>query len=241
MSDSYVTIVYKLPQGVEVAPLLTHPYLHSMVSRNALQGPSATSSVPAQPELAKVTRERDHLQEIVNAQQAAIKALTFGCEKYGLTETTPVVRHMDAMAEELRLMQIKLDSRLRDARLGDVALKFVDRAGDPCPNVDPAEKICAEFASAMVRAFDAPLPAANSMVRASLYDFVNRASFPTAEDASLTVADYRRMAYEALTGVSPLEPIAPRAPRIEAPVTPRPRKLREPLRGVATQGGICPV
>jgi hypothetical protein len=32
--------------------------------------------------------------------------------------------------------------------LGNVALRFADRAGDVCPE-DPAEKICAEFAAAV--------------------------------------------------------------------------------------------
>jgi hypothetical protein len=41
-----------------------------------------------------------------------------------------------------------------DAKLGRIAMRFVDRAGDTCPE-DPAEKICAEFYAAMCAALDA--------------------------------------------------------------------------------------
>ena len=37
----------------------------------------------------------------------------------------------------------------RDADLARVAMRFVDRAGDPCPDTDPAERICADFYAAM--------------------------------------------------------------------------------------------
>jgi hypothetical protein len=41
-----------------------------------------------------------------------------------------------------------------DAELARVAMRFVDRAGDTCPE-DPAEKICEEFYAAMCAVLDA--------------------------------------------------------------------------------------
>lgn len=43
-----------------------------------------------------------------------------------------------------------------DAKLGRIAMRFVDRAGDIDPNCDPAERICAEFYKAMSDAIPAP-------------------------------------------------------------------------------------
>lgn len=205
MSDRYVTVVYKLPEDSKVESLLAHPHVHAMASRNALSEPLCDATKPVEPALARLTRERDHLQQIADSQLATIKALIYGCEKYGLTETTPVVRHMDAMSEELQRMQVNFDSRLRDARLGEVALKFVDRAGDVHPGIDDADTICSEFAKAMLNAFEASVPDRNSMVHASLFDFAHRMCRPTPEDANLTVEDYRKMAYEVTHGFSPRE------------------------------------
>lgn len=36
-----------------------------------------------------------------------------------------------------------------DAKLGRIAMRFVDRAGDPDPEYDSAERICAEFYKAI--------------------------------------------------------------------------------------------
>jgi len=43
----------------------------------------------------------------------------------------------------------------RDAELGRVAMRFVDRAGDVHPGIDDAETICADFYKAMCAAIEA--------------------------------------------------------------------------------------
>lgn len=47
-----------------------------------------------------------------------------------------------------RVAKTRLAEAERDAALGRIAIKFVDRAGDYC-DVDPAERICDEFSKAM--------------------------------------------------------------------------------------------
>lgn len=42
----------------------------------------------------------------------------------------------------------------KDAELGRVAMRFVDRAGDVHPGIDDAERICAEFYAAMSEVLD---------------------------------------------------------------------------------------
>jgi hypothetical protein len=59
--------------------------------------------------------------------------------------------------EVIKDLRFKLKEAERDAALGRVAIKFVDRAGDWC-DVDPAERICAEFYKAMSEAVDATCP-----------------------------------------------------------------------------------
>ena len=43
-----------------------------------------------------------------------------------------------------------LQCLLEDAELGQVAMQFVDRAGDVHPGIDDADKICADFHKAML-------------------------------------------------------------------------------------------
>ena len=52
---------------------------------------------------------------------------------------------MDAAWDE---REARLAEAERDAALGRIAMRFVDRAGDYC-DVDPAERICDEFSKAM--------------------------------------------------------------------------------------------
>ena len=46
------------------------------------------------------------------------------------------------------------ESVLEDAELGRIAMRFVDRAGDPHPGIDDAETICREFHAAMSAVLD---------------------------------------------------------------------------------------
>ena len=62
----------------------------------------------------------------------------------------------DALAESRR----EGDGWRKDAALGRVAMRFVDRAGDVHPGIDDAETICAEFHAAMMAELETHLPAA---------------------------------------------------------------------------------
>ena len=48
------------------------------------------------------------LRSVAASQLQTIKALTLGCEKYGLTETTPVVRHLAAQDDEIERLHAEL-------------------------------------------------------------------------------------------------------------------------------------
>lgn len=48
------------------------------------------------------------LRSVAASQLQTIKALTLGCEKYGLTETTPVVRHLAAQDDEIERLRAEL-------------------------------------------------------------------------------------------------------------------------------------
>ncbi len=53
------------------------------------------------------------LRSVAASQLQTIKTLTLGCEKYGLTETTPIVRHLAAQDDEIERLRAEL-SELRD-------------------------------------------------------------------------------------------------------------------------------
>ena len=52
-----------------------------------------------------------HLGSVVEDQKNTIAALTLGCEKYGLTETTPIVRRLDQLEAERDDLTSKLAAK----------------------------------------------------------------------------------------------------------------------------------
>ena len=50
-------------------------------------------------------------------------------------------------------LRLERDSLKKEAELGNIAMRFVDRAGD-IADCDPAERICSEFHAAMSDAVD---------------------------------------------------------------------------------------
>ena len=48
------------------------------------------------------------LRSVAASQLQTIKTLTLGCEKYGLTETTPIVRHLAAQDDEIERLRAEL-------------------------------------------------------------------------------------------------------------------------------------
>lgn len=48
------------------------------------------------------------LRSVAASQLQTIKTLTLGCEKYGLTETTPIVRHLAAQDDEIDRLRAEL-------------------------------------------------------------------------------------------------------------------------------------
>ena len=68
---------------------------------------------------------------------------------------TPVPLYLKPIAAELT------PSQQLDIDLGRTAMRFVDRAGDPTPGVDPAEKILAGFYQAMSEVINAHEEAAD--------------------------------------------------------------------------------
>lgn len=76
---------------------------------------------------------------------------------------------MDVFAQANSVMLIELEAQVtqlkaaneslkRDASLGNVAMRFVDRAGDVHPGIDEAQTICDEFHAAMVAEMDVWMP-----------------------------------------------------------------------------------
>lgn len=51
--------------------------------------------------------------------------------------------------KDMLLTQEEIHRIEHSAALGDVAMRFVDRAGDVHPGIDDADRICAEFSQAM--------------------------------------------------------------------------------------------
>ena len=51
------------------------------------------------------------LRSVAASQLQTIKTLTLGCEKYGLTETTPIVRHLAAQDDEIERLRAELAER----------------------------------------------------------------------------------------------------------------------------------
>ena len=54
------------------------------------------------------------LRSVAASQLQTIKTLTLGCEKYGLTETTPIVRHLAAQDDEIERLRAELAEAKRD-------------------------------------------------------------------------------------------------------------------------------
>lgn len=59
------------------------------------------------------------LRSVAASQLQTIKTLTLGCEKYGLTETTPIVRHLAAQDYETGGFEVTPEQRI-DAALDSV-------------------------------------------------------------------------------------------------------------------------
>lgn len=66
------------------------------------------------------------------------------CYYYSTTEKMWALWQAAVLRERERLVQ--------DAILGRVAMRFVDRAGDPALGIDEADRICLEFHEAMTAA-----------------------------------------------------------------------------------------
>ena len=54
------------------------------------------------------------LRSVAASQLQTIKTLTLGCEKYGLTETTPVVRHLAAQDDEIERLRAVIRMAAKD-------------------------------------------------------------------------------------------------------------------------------
>ena len=91
-----------------------------------------------------------------------IKAISDGSCKTGCGSMTRCIcayaEDMVDYAGKLRdlaaAVTAERDAMREDAELGQIAMRFVDRAGDVCDS-DPAEKICQEFYEAIGAAIDA--------------------------------------------------------------------------------------
>ena len=59
-------------------------------------------------DIVNLRTEIERLRSLVDDQLRTIKALTHGCEAYGLTETTPIVRHMAAQDAEIERLTTEL-------------------------------------------------------------------------------------------------------------------------------------
>ena len=69
------------------------------------------------------------LRSVAASQLQTIKALTLGCEKYGLTETTPIVRHLAAQDDEIERLRAELSHAYAEVRKQVAVSKVVfDRA-----------------------------------------------------------------------------------------------------------------
>lgn len=142
MNERYLTVVYRLPEGASAASLLANPQAIASSWQHALAEPPT---------------RKDRLQELVDEQLCTIKALVHGCEKYGLTETTPVLRRLGALEQDLQGTNQRCKRLERDARFATIAFRFVDRAGDTHPGIDEAQTICDEFHAAMLAQLQADI------------------------------------------------------------------------------------
>jgi hypothetical protein len=83
---------------------------------------------------------------------ADLPLLKHGIAPISAEPTTPddIALHT---ADQLRAAVLRERERLmQDAILGRVAMRFVDRAGDPALGIDEADRICLEFHEAMTAA-----------------------------------------------------------------------------------------
>lgn len=76
---------------------------------------------------------------------SAIESLRYGLQQVASVGANPMIA---AAIAEYDALAARLAEAERDAALGRIAMRFVDRAGDYC-DVDPAERICDEFNKAM--------------------------------------------------------------------------------------------
>jgi hypothetical protein len=175
MPEHYLTLVYCLANPDHALPLIGNPHCVQSSWEDALTNPPRRPPVSKEGATSDPASQLTTLQGIANQQLCTIKALIAGCEKYGLAETTPIVRQMGAMEQEIAELKSKVLRLEKDAALGKVAMRFVDRAGDVHPGIDDADTICAEFYTAMsaecVRQFPMPRPvrsAENALDHASV-------------------------------------------------------------------------
>lgn len=75
--------------------------------------------------------------------QVYMVLLNAGTDKY-----LGALEQAQALVARAENAEAALEEAERDAALGRIAIRFVDRAGDYC-EVDPAERICDEFSDAM--------------------------------------------------------------------------------------------
>lgn len=69
------------------------------------------------------------LRSVAASQLQTIKALTLGCEKYGLTETTPIVRHLAAQDDEIERLRAELSDAYAEVHKQVAVSKVIfDRA-----------------------------------------------------------------------------------------------------------------
>lgn len=96
-----------------------------------------------------ILRELELMKRIADSQLGTIQGLVMGCEKYGLTETTPVLHRLDYLERELAQKERECEQLRAEANIGKIALRFVDRAGNVHHGIEDAATICADVHSAL--------------------------------------------------------------------------------------------
>jgi hypothetical protein len=87
-------------------------------------------------------------QALLDAKDAEIAALKLEESQLRASAIYTADLCTQALAD-IKLKDAEIAALRLDAELGNIAMRFVDRAGDTCPDVDSAETICAEFYKAM--------------------------------------------------------------------------------------------
>lgn len=96
---------------------------------------------------ASLARLADRLRPghgLPDAQAAQLTDADYWMQEYTAARQAEFRLGIQLEAKDAEIAVLRLD-----AELGNIAMRFVDRAGDTCPDVDSAETICAEFYKAM--------------------------------------------------------------------------------------------